>query len=476
MQFLTFKKTSTKMKRKPLVFAALASAAVLSAAMFSSCKKEAVNAGDRALSATQVTPSNPTLSGVLGTTHNVADTILLTSNITWHLSGLVYVDSADVVIIQPGTKIVGDLSSSSTVPGGGLIFTRGSKIDAKGTAAAPIVFTSAATTPASGDWAGIIILGNAPSNHASRVRVEGITDNAPADATYGGNVGTVANDNSGTLQYVRIEYAGYELSTDNEINGLTLAGVGNGTTIDHIEIYKSKDDAIEFFGGTVNVSYLIAVDALDDMFDFDNGYSGTINYALGLSDTTRADKSQSNGIESDNNSTGSAATPVTKAVVNHLTLVGVTPTRASITNGAPSGTGIYGRAAHLRRSSRFSISNSVLIGFNRGISLDGNLGTTPCDYVSGLSTLTNNIIHGYTAAFGVEGTSSCTPTLTTGNLAVTNATNANITAQLSAPFARPATASAANWFPATNASLSNTRGAGAFTFGGTDWTAGWSRF
>lgn len=465
------------MKRKPLVFAALASAAVLSAAMFSSCKKEAVTNGDeRALSATQVTPANPVLSGVLGTANQV-DSILLTSNITWHLSGLVYLEAGDVLTIQPGTKIVGDLSSS-TAAGGTLVVTRGSKIYARGTAAAPIVFTSAASNPSSGDWGGVVILGNAPSNHQSRVRVEGITDNAPADATYGGSVGTVATDTSGVLQYVRIEYAGWELATDNELNGLTLAGVGSGTVIDHIEIYKSKDDAIEFFGGTVNVSYLIAVDALDDMFDFDNGYTGTINYALGLSDTTRADKSQSNGIESDNNATADISwAPRTKAVVNHLTLVGLpNQAKASITNGQPSGTGSYGRAAHLRRASRFNIQNSIFIGFNRGISLDGGTASvTPCDYVSGQSTLTNNIIHAYTTAFGTEGTVTCTPTLTAGNLAVVNA-NANITAQLAAPFARPATATAANWFPATTASPAQTRAAGAFTFGGTDWTAGWSRF
>lgn len=466
------------MKRKPLIFAALASAAIISAALVSSCKKDANAVGDRALSATQVVPTNSTLSGVLGSGHTVQDSIHLTSSVAWHLSGLVYVDSADVLIIDAGTKIYGDLSTNSSVPGGGLVVTRGAKILAQGTSANPIVFTSANTTaPASGDWSGVVILGNAPSNHSGRVQVEGIPTNPPANATFGGTVGTVSSDNSGILQYVRIEYGGYELSTDNEINGLTLAGVGSGTTIDHIEIYKSKDDAIEFFGGTVNVSYLISVDALDDMFDFDNGYSGTINFALGLSDTTRADKSQSNGIESDNNSTGdSTATPVTIPTVNHITIVGVTPTRASITNGQPSGTGSYGRLAHLRRSSRFNIQNSVFLGFNKGFSLDGQLGNTPCAYFRGLSTLTNNIVHAYATPFGIEGTSPCSVTLTSGNVAITNATNANAAIQLVAPFARPTTATAANWFPASTSSPAQVKGSGAFSFGGTDWTAGWSRY
>lgn len=466
------------MKRKPLIFAALATVAVISAALVSSCKKDANTVGDRALSATQVVPTNSTLSGVLGSGHNVVDTIHLTSNVAWHLSGLVYVDSSDVIIIDPGTFIYGDLSTSASVPGGGLVVVRGAKIIAQGNAGAPIVFTSANTSaPASGDWSGVVILGNAPSNSNGRVQVEGIPTNPPANATFGGTTGTVATDNSGILQYVRIEYGGYELSTDNEINGLTLGGVGSGTTIDHIEIYKSKDDAIEFFGGTVNVSYIVAVDALDDMFDFDNGYSGTINYALGLSDTTRADKSQSNGIESDNNAAGdSTASPITKPTINHMTIVGVTPTRASVTNSQPSGTGRYGRLAHLRRSSRFNISNSLFMGFNTGFSLDGQLGNTPCAYFRGLSTLTNNIVHAYATPFGVEGTSPCSVTLSSGNLAITNASNANAAIQLVAPFSRPTTATAANWFPVSAASIANTRGAGAFSFGGTDWTAGWSKY
>ncbi|MBP1650620.1 MAG: hypothetical protein H6Q26_777 [Bacteroidetes bacterium] len=465
------------MKRKPLIFAALASVAIISAALVSSCKKDAGIAGDRALSATQVVPTSSTLSGVLGTGHTVVDSIHLTSSVAWHLSGLVYVDSADVLIIDAGTTIRGDLSTSSSVPGGGLVITRGAKLLAQGTAASPIVFTSAATTPVSGDWSGIVLLGNAPTNHSGRVQVEGIPTNPPADATYGGTTGTSCSDNSGILTYVRIEYAGYELSTDNEINGLTLAGVGSGTTINHVEVYKSKDDAFEFFGGCVSPSSLIAVDALDDMFDFDNGFSGTINYALGLSDTTRADKSQSNGIESDNNSTGdSTASPVTLPVVNHMTIVGVTPTRASITNGQPSGTGSYGRAAHLRRSSRFNIQNSVFLGFNKGFSLDGTAGNTPCAYFRGLSALTNNIVHAYVTPFGTEGTSPCSVSLTSGNVAITNSSNANAAIQLVAPFSRPATASAANWFPASAASPAQVKLSGAFTFGGTDWTSGWSRY
>ncbi|WP_343693420.1 hypothetical protein [Chitinophaga sp.] len=418
------------MKRRPLALALL-SVTVLGAAMMSSCKKDATTSAPRSVSAPGVIPSNPTLSGVLGTGHTVKDTIHLVASTAWHLSGLVYVDSSDVLIIDAGTKIYGNLSSSSSVPGGGLVITRGAKILAEGTESSPIVFTSAATTPASGDWSGVVILGNASTNHTGRVQVEGIPTNPPADATFGGSTGTNDADNSGILKYVRIEYGGYELSTDNEINGLTLAGVGSGTTIDYVEVFKSKDDSFEWFGGTVNASHLLSIDGLDDMFDTDNGYRGTISYALGVSDTTRADKSQSNGFESDNNATGTSATPLTNPVYNYVTIVGVSNVWTSLkTNGAPSGTGKYGRAAHLRRNARYTINNSIFLGFYYGVSRDTQFGNAQ-------GTFTNTYAEAFSYPFltEVNGTSQAavTPAGTQGS-SVTNFANGYI--NLADPFDR----------------------------------------
>lgn len=460
------------MKKKTFFLAALASVILIS-----SCKKEIVPAHiERPVSAGEIIPTNPTLRGVLGTGLNTADVIHLTNNVEWHLSGLVYIEPNDLLIIDPGTTIKGDLSPSPTVSGGGLIIPRGAKIDARGTASAPIVFTSAAVVPASGDWGGVVIIGNAPTNHPLRVRVEGISDNGPVDATFGGMTGTVANDNSGVFQYVRIEYAGFELSPDNSLNGLILAGVGSGTTIDHVESYKAYSDAFDIFGGTVNLSYMIAVDPLDDMFDINNGYTGTISYALGLADTTRCDKTESNGFECDNNTSGTNTILVSQPVINHVTIVGVPNiTIASTSNGQPSGTGQYGRAVFMRRNTNFVIQHSLFMGYNKGVSLDGNIGDTPCKFAAGQSLLGNSIMHGYSSAFGVEGPTSCTVTLPAGNLAIANQ-NSNIVAQLRAPYVRPVTASAANWFPATPASPAQSLGIGAFSFGGADWTAGWSRY
>jgi hypothetical protein len=449
------------MKRKPL-FLVLASAAVLGTVLVTSCKKDAQTPADRALSATQIIPSNPTLSGVLGTGHTIKDTIHLTSSVAWHLSGLVYVDSSDVLIIDAGTTIRGDVSSSSTVPGGGLIVTRGAQIRAIGTASSPIVITSAATSPVSGDIAGVVLIGNASTNHAGRVLIEGITNNPPADATYGGSVGTVDTDTSGILQYVRIEYAGFELAADNELNGLTLAGVGSGTIIDFVEVFKSKDDSFEFFGGTVSPTHLLSVDGLDDMFDTDNGYRGSITYALGLADTTRADKSTSNGVESDNNATGTSATPLTNATFNYVTLVGLrTPARASITNGAPSGTGKYGRSGHLRRNSGNTFTNSIALGNNYGFSRDTQLGAATTSF-------TGNFVHAYIFPFltevnGASYTAIATPT---GNTAYTNATNPNAGVLLTAPFSR---STINNFIPSA---LSPAKLAGAFPTGSTTWATG----
>lgn len=363
------------------------------AALFGCRKETHTPTSLRPVTATQVIPSNPTLSGILGS-GGVVDTIHLTSG-TWYLSGLVYIQAGDVLIIDPGTVIKGLSSANAAVAGGGLIITRGAKILAEGTANNPIVFTSNYSNPLPGDWAGIVILGRASTNNAGEKTVEGVYPYV-SDVKYGGTTNIDDNDNSGILKYVRIEYAGYEASTDNEMNGLTLAGVGRGTTIDYVEVIKARDDAFEWFGGTVNCSHLIAIDATDDLFDTDEGYRGSITYALGIADTTRADRSASNGIESDNNYSGTSATPYTSPVFNYVTIIGVSNVWTSLkTTAAPSGVGRYGRAAHLRRNTRFSISNSVFMGYYYGLSRDLQLGTAQ-------GTFTNDYVESFNHPYLTE--------------------------------------------------------------------------
>src|SRR4030095_5299531 len=264
-----------------------------------------------------------------------ADTTFRKGN-TYILQGLVYMVGNHTLTIEPGTVVKGSYSGSDVAA---LIITRGSKIMAQGNPNDPIVFTSASPNPQSGDWGGIIICGKAPINASFNgtsglYQVEGGVDNSQGDGLAGSGDAVasqpVPTDNSGVISYVRIEYAGYAYQPDKEINSLTLAAVGSGTTIDHVEITYAKDDAIEWFGGTVNAKYLIAWKTQDDDFDTDNGFSGKVQFGLVMRDSLIADISTSEAFESDNNASGTTATPKTSAIFSNITAIGP---RATLNNG-----------------------------------------------------------------------------------------------------------------------------------------------
>ena len=304
-----------------------------------------------------------------------ADTILRKEN-TYVLKGLVYMVGNHKMTIEAGTVIKGSFSGADVAT---LIITRGSKIEAVGSPTEPIIFTSASPNPQSGDWGGIVICGKAPINTSYNgtqglYQVEGGIDNANGDGLAGSGdalVSTaISNDNSGKLQYVRIEFAGYAFQPDKEINSLTLAAVGSGTTIDHIQVVYAKDDAYEFFGGTVNCKYLIAFKTQDDDFDTDNGYSGKVQFGLIIRDSLIADISKSEAFESDNNSGGGTVTPKTSAVFSNITAIGP---RATLTN---IGNSTYLAGAQIRRNSGISIYNSIIMGWPTGIFIDATTGTS----------------------------------------------------------------------------------------------------
>lgn len=305
-----------------------------------------------------------------------ADTVLHKQN-NYILKGLVYIVGNHTLTIEPGTVIKGSYNGSDVAA---LVITRGSRIMAQGTATDPIVFTSASANPQSGDWGGIVICGKAPINTSFNGvqglnQVEGGIDNANGDGLAGSGDAVapspISNDNSGVLSYVRIEYAGYAFQPDKEINSLTLAGVGNGTTIDHIQITYAKDDAIEWFGGTVNAKYLIAWKTQDDDFDTDNGYSGKVQFGLIIRDSVIADISTSEAFESDNNASGTNVTPKTTAIFSNITAIGP---RATSNN---TGNSLFRAGAQIRRSSGISIFNSIIMGWPQGILIDAALGNTP---------------------------------------------------------------------------------------------------
>lgn len=298
----------------------------------------------------------------------------ITTNTTWAtgqtilLQGPIYVKNNAVLTIQPGVVIRGEKASA----GSALIITKGAQINAVGTAAQPIVFTTdqapGAINRAVGDWGGLIILGNGALNIAGGLaNVEGLP--VSADSEYGGGSTPNNNDNSGSLSYVRIEFGGYVYAPNKEINGLTMGGVGKGTQIDHVQVSYTNDDAFEWFGGAVNAKYLVSFRNLDDDFDTDNGWSGYVQFGLIVRDPSLADNpsvSTSEGFESDNDATGSANTPLTSGVFSNIT--GIGPYRGNSAQTIASG---YRRALRLRRNTNLKVFNSIFMDFKTGLFIDG---------------------------------------------------------------------------------------------------------
>lgn len=360
------------MKNQLIMLAACASLAI------TACKKDAsldLNANKNTAAA------DISIYGKTKVTIDAAITVsdTLTADKVYELVGQIVVKNNATLTIEPGTVIYGRASTSQTAAGapGALIIAQGSKLIAIGTESNPIVFTSyrkvdndATTAPISGDFGGVVLLGKASTNLTATATIEGVAASLASDCSYGGPLFTDNTDNSGTLQYVRIEYAGFAIASNEEINGLTCGGVGSGTTIDHIEVYYGKDDAFEFFGGTVNASYLLAYAQEDDGLDFDNGYTGTINYAVIISDLAGSHTSgDSNAIECDNNKLGTTTALITKPVLNHITIVGAKVSGSWNTTTVSNGALLYG--ARFRRASTFDMQNSIIIGYPKALSLEG---------------------------------------------------------------------------------------------------------
>jgi hypothetical protein len=319
---------------------------------------------------------------------------------TYKLRGIVYVVDGATLTIEPGTRIEGEKSSR-----GSLIITRGCKLVADGTKDKPIIFTSDATSPTSGDWGGIVLLGRARTNAsyngvAGVGEIEGGVNNAEGLGLYGGADDA---DNSGILRYVRIEYAGYAFLPDKELNSLTMGAVGSGTILDYIQVSYALDDAYEWFGGAVNAKHLIAYKSLDDDFDTDNGYRGKVQFGIVLRDSSRADISSVEAFESDNDANGSTLTPQTAAVFSNITAIGP---RATITN---TGSNLFKAGAQIRRYSSISIFNSIILGWPIGILIDASKGTaTDLNIKANILNVQNTIISG--SAKPLDYAASTTPT------------------------------------------------------------------
>ncbi len=401
-------------------------------------------------------------AGIITKTTLSADTV-------WKIDGVAFVRPGATLTIQAGTYITSGVTKAynDQITGltqnikGVLVVPKTAKLIANGTAAAPIVFTSpnAAGSRNPGDFGGVVLLGNATTNQASTKRIEGIPQPVGVDVTYGG---TNAADNSGSLKYVRIEFAGYNLTADNEINGLTLGGVGTGTTLENIQVSWGKDDGFEFFGGTVNAKYLVALSNDDDDFDFDHGYTGTIQYALSLKDpnstnSTSSGSSDSNGLESDNEGTAPyAATPKTRPVLKNFTFLGIKDVTVASSKLK------FGN--RWRRATEYDIQNSIIAGYATGAAFqDGATGT-----------FTGNVVHAYTAAF-----SGATPAGNQTNVSTDAAAYLKLAGGVNIFYSTGTTFNPAFLRPSSTSPAygdGSTTYKGAFHPTNAPWTATWTQF
>ncbi len=314
----------------------------LSAALFTSCSSD--NNNDK--------PSSTFVVNANDFKGTITDgEVVLDAATTYKLTGKLQVNSGATLTIPAGTVIQGVGGTSAYIA-----IAQGGKINVNGTAAKPVIMTSGLTTKAAGDWGGLVICGKAPIN-----RVTGGASTAQsevADLTYGG---TVANDNSGVIKYLRIEYAGAAFNTEKEFNALSFFGVGSGTVVENVQAFHGSDDGFEFFGGTVNTSNLVAIGNEDDQFDWTEGWSGTNTNWYGKLAFGKGNR----GIEADNFEFGFANTPIANPTITNMTLVGP---------GSTADATIYteNQAIKFRRGTKGQISNVVLSGWKTGIDVEND--------------------------------------------------------------------------------------------------------
>jgi hypothetical protein len=390
------------------------------------------------------------------------------------LNGKTYVTNNATLTVGPGVRVEG-IKRSTADSASALIITRGSKLNAQGDSETPIVFSSHEASPAPGDWGGIVLLGRAPLNRADTT-IEGIGEPSlpvGVDIQYGGNN---CSDNSGILQFVRIEYAGAVITEGNELNGLTCGGVGNGTVLQYIQTAFGADDGFEFFGGCVNADHLISYGNNDDDFDFDFGWKGKIQFAVGSRIPNVAYlNTNSNGIECDNSPIGVLPVPLPRtndsalgSVLTNFTLIGRNNCSGQVFNGA-----------FFRNRTKITFRNSIIMDFPTGLRVD----STTDDFAPGFR---NNLVHAV-AAESVQATSGAPalPALITFNDTTSvgcvggfGNSFIGLTAPYSStpdftPVAGSRATVGANFTGFTGVEVVSYRGAFA---AGDDWTLGWTRW
>ncbi|MEK0420476.1 MAG: hypothetical protein RLZZ161_327 [Bacteroidota bacterium] len=352
---------------------------------------------------------------------DVTGTVTLSASKVYLLKSLLVVKAGGRLIIPAGTVIRGRANTNATPKEyATVVVERGGKINVQGTKTNPVIFTSAKAVGSRdrGDWGGILISGYAVNNQGTNVQVEGFNNIAFNNtlAYFGGGDDA---DNSGSLEYMRVEFGGYAFEPNKEINGVTFASVGIGTKVEGIQVSFSGDDSYEWFGGTVRCKRLIAYKGTDDDFDTDFGYRGAVQFGIAQKDTSYFDlswnapsgASTSETFESDNDAAGSGKLPLTNAVFSNITCVGPVPVGGTWTNMGTTVKNAFRRGARIRRNSRLSIVNSIFMGYRNFVMFDGDStltasGVLPNNTVSSTNNFIRNNYFCNTAAAAAKTTTN----------------------------------------------------------------------
>ncbi len=365
---------------------------------------------------------------------DITGTVTLDASKTYLLKGLVVVRAGGKLVIPAGTVIRAQADLSVTPKNyASIVVERGAQIEINGTQANPVVITSAKIVGSRdrGDWGGLVLCGRSFHNLLNgttndNVQIEGF-NGVSFDANIAKIGGTIADDNSGKISFLRVEFGGLAFEANKEINGVTLGAVGSATVVNHVQVSYSGDDSFEWFGGKVNSSYLIAYKGTDDDFDTDNGYSGLSQFGLAVRDTAYYDLtyaapsggSTSEGFESDNEATGTASVkPYTNAIFSNYTMVGPTPVGSTYSSMNSTTRAAFRRGARIRRNSSLRVVNSIFLGYRNFLMIDGDSSirntnfpallalvtpSTPVDVQTKQIFFTNNVIVNTTAAFATAG-------------------------------------------------------------------------
>lgn len=275
-------------------------------------------------------------------------TVVLQRGLTYKLTGPLFVKAGATLKIEEGVTIEAQTANGASSLY--IVIERGAKIDAQGSATNPIIFTT--TVKDRGSWGGIVIAGRARNNIGTDVQSE------VAGVVYGGSDDT---DNSGVLKYCILEYSGAKINDTKEFNGISFLSVGSSTIIQYVQVSFGNDDAFEWYGGTVNCSFLYANNNDDDNLDTDEGFRGTISNAYCINPNTNA-SADSRGIESDGNPSNFSATPHSAPVFRNITLVG----RPLVTTGSQR-EGIY-----IRRGTKATFSNIYVANYKTAVGVEHN--------------------------------------------------------------------------------------------------------